>query len=59
MHPIAQEVSGLRAELPRVDRALRRAMPIFAPKAFGATLPSSAERSIHLTLPLMHGIGWY
>ena len=56
MHRSAQKVIELRAELSRVDRVLRlpdRAM-IFASKAFGATLPSSAERSIHLTLQLIH-----
>jgi hypothetical protein len=53
MHRIAQQVIELRTELSRVDRAIRRAV-IFAPKAFGATLPSSAERSIHFTLQRIH-----
>jgi hypothetical protein len=55
MHRIAQEVIELRAELSRVDRALRRAMLIL--RGFTAALPSNAERSIHLTLQLMHGSG--
>jgi hypothetical protein len=54
-HRGAQKAIELRAELSGVDRALHRAM-IFAPKAFGATLPSSVERSIHLTLQEIHCI---
>jgi hypothetical protein len=57
MHRIAQKVIELRAELSRVDRALRRAMLIL--RGIAATLPSSAERSIHLTLQLMHGTGCF
>jgi hypothetical protein len=48
----APSVIEFRIELPQVDRALRRAMLIC--HGFAVTLPSSAERSIHLSLQLMH-----